>query len=127
MKLKLIQKGNPQKPTAKKKWYATTVNQGMIKKRAISKEIANRSLLTQGDISNVIDNLIDELPKYLVAGNSVKLGEFGSFRLSVSGGGAESKEKFQTTMIKKVKVIFTPGRELRKVFQGIDFEIIKDK
>lgn len=126
MKLKLVQKGNPQKPAERKKWYVSSANQGVVNKRELSKEIAGRSSLTQGDIGNVIDNLIDELPKYLKAGNSVKLGDFGSFRLSVSGEGAESKEKYTTALVKKVKVIFTPGVALKKELQDIHFEIIRD-
>lgn len=127
MKLKLIQRGNPQKPAEAKKWFATTVNQGTVSKRELSKEIAGRSSLTQGDISNVIDNLVDELPKYLASGQSVKLGEFGSFRLSVSGEGANSKEEFHTSLVKKVKIVFTPGLALKKELQDIHFEIKREE
>lgn len=126
MKVKLIEKGNPQNPTAQKKWYPNSVNQGVVSKNQISKEIEEKSSLTKRDINNVIDNLVEQLPKYLLTGNSVKLGEFGSFRLSVSGEGADSKEKFNPSMIKKVKVVFTPGVNLKKELEDIHFQIVKE-
>lgn len=122
MKFKLVKKGNPMKQEQPKKWYATSVNQGVINEEQISKEIAGRSSLTRGDVSNVLENLIDELPKYLIAGNSVKLGNFGSFRLSLSGEGSNTPEEFDTSNIKKVKVIFTPGTGLKKELIDISFE-----
>ena len=122
MKYKLVEKGNPQKPDAPKKWYANPVNQGVISKAQISKEISGRSSLTAGDISNVIENLIEELPKYLIAGNSVKLGEFGTFRLSISGEGSDTKEGYSASNIKSAKVIFTPGTELKKALDAIHYE-----
>ncbi len=126
MKIKLVQRRNPQQPEAAKKWYASPVNQGVISKHHISKEIAGRSSLTRGDISNVLDNLIDELPKYLKAGNSIKLGDFGTLRLSISGTGSDSPETYTTANIKGVKVIFTPGTALKNEINNIHFERIRE-
>ncbi len=122
MKIKLIQRGNPQQPTAPKKWYANPVNQGTISNHQISKEISGRSSLTRGDVINVLDNLIDELPKYLTAGNSIKLGDFGTFRLSIQGTGSDTKEEYNVSNIKNVKVVFTPGKDLKRELEDIHFE-----
>ncbi|MGE0076907.1 MAG: HU family DNA-binding protein [Bacteroidales bacterium] len=122
MKYKLVEKGNPLKPEIPKKWYANPINQGVVSKAQVSKEIAGRSSLTSGDISNVLENLIEELPKYLIAGNSVKLGEFGTFRLSISGEGSDTKEGYKASNIKNAKVIFTPGAALKKALETIHYE-----
>ncbi len=127
MKIRLVQKGNPAQPEAPKKWYANAVNQGTVNKQQISKEIAGRSSLTRGDISNVLDNLIDELPKYLKAGNSVKLGDFGTFRLSVLSKGSDTAESYNTAShVKGVKVIFTPGTALKNELSEIHFEKVNE-
>lgn len=126
MKIKLVKKVNPQQPEAEKKWYANPVNQGVITKHRISKDISGRSSLTRGDISNVLENLIDELPKYLTEGNSVKLGDFGTFRLSISGTGSDSPESYNTANIKKTKVVFTPGAALKRELDNIRFERVSD-
>lgn len=122
MKYRLVQRTNPQKKQDPAKWYANAVNDGKVSKREMAKDIAGRSSLTTGDISNVIENLMDELPKYLTMGKSVSLGEFGTLRLSLSSQGAETSEKFTSKMITNVKVVFTPGVDLKKALADISFE-----
>ena len=53
-------------------------------------------------------------------GKSVKLGDFGSFRLSLSSEGAEDKKKFNTAKIEP-KVIFTPSTEFKEKLQKISY------
>lgn len=125
MKYKLIERRNPQKPEEPKKWFANPVNQGTVSTYQLSKKISGRSSLTRGDISNVLENLIDELPTYLINGHSVKLGDFGTLRLSISGKGSDTPESYTTANIEKVKVIFTPGTKLKKELGDINFELVK--
>ena len=122
MKYKLVQRTNPQDKMAPAKWYANAINEGKIGKREINREIARRSSLTSGDVSNVIENLLDELPKYLMMGKSVCLGEFGTLRLSLASDGAETPEKFNPGMITNVKVVFTPGVDLKKAIKNVSLE-----
>jgi predicted histone-like DNA-binding protein len=126
MKFKLIEKGNPSKPTAPKKYYPSAVNAGKVNINDFADEIAGRSSLTRGDIENVLSNFIDELPTFLKLGMSVQLGEFGTVRLNLSGEGADSVAAFKTETI-AAKVIFTPGVALKKQLEGIHYEIDKSK
>ena len=121
MKYKLVQRANPLDKSADAKWYANAVNEGRITKNDLSKEISGRSSLTRGDVSNVIENLIDELPKYLVMGKSISLGEFGTFRLSLSSEGALSEGEYNVSMIRGARVIFTPGSGLKKAIADIKY------
>lgn len=121
MKYKLVQKANPQR-REQKKWYANAVNGGKVEQKDIAKTIASKSSLTSGDIANVVDNLVEEVPRELAKGNIVKLGDFGSFRISVSSEGVENEKDFNASMIKDIKVIFTPGVEMKKVISQITFE-----
>lgn len=123
MKYKLVEKGTPGKPTAPKKWYANPINSGTVDQKAIAKAIAGRSSLTAGDVANVIENFLEVLPSYLTDGKSVKLGDFGTFRLSISSEGAEKAEDFNAaTQIKTVKTLFTPSTDFKKSLQDIHFE-----
>jgi predicted histone-like DNA-binding protein len=90
--------------------------------RDFAKEIAGRSSLTRGDIENVLNNFLDELPTFLKIGMSVKLGEFGTLRLTLSSEGTPSKEEFTAAKIKGVKVVFTPGAELKKSLADTTYE-----
>lgn len=121
MKYKLIERANPQDRT-KVKWYANPVNDGRITEHEIAKDIVLNSSLSRGDVSNVIQNLLDTLPKYLLMGKSVNLGEFGTLRLSFSSDGVDTVDMFNANMINGVKVIFTPGVELKKSIESISFE-----
>lgn len=125
MKFKTVRRGVPGKPVTEGKWYASAVNAGRFTVRDISKEIAGRSSLTRGDIDNVLTNFVDELPTFLKLGMSVKLGDFGTLRLSLASDGAENKEDFHASNITGVKVIFTPSAELKKQLSDITFEEAK--
>ncbi|AHW58861.1 DNA-binding protein, histone-like, putative [Draconibacterium orientale] len=111
LKYKLIEKANPRDLTAPKKFYASHVSSG---RKTISRDIEDKSSLSRGDISNVLDNLVDQIPKYLLDGQTVSLGDLGSFRLTLSSEGAEQEKNFKSNMIKNVKIIFTPGKMLKE-------------
>jgi predicted histone-like DNA-binding protein len=122
MKFKTVKKGNPSDPSAPKKQYANAVNAGRLGIKDFAKEIAGRSSLTRGDIENVLTNFLDVLPTFLKLGLSVKLGEFGSMRLSIISEGVDEDQQFTANNIKGVKVIFTPGVELKNSLADIKFE-----
>ena len=122
MKYKLIERKNPLQPQAAGKLYAAPVNDGKASQKEIATEIVNLSSLTRGDVSNVIDNLLDTIPKYLLMGKSVSLGELGTLRISFSSEGVETEEEFNVGKISGVKVIFQPGVDLKKAIKGIRFE-----
>lgn len=121
MKYKLIERANPQDRT-KVKWYASPVSDGRVTQRDLAKDIVGNSSLSKGDVANVIENLLDTMPKYLLMGKSVSLGEFGTLRLSFTSEGVESADKFNPNLIAGAKVVFTPGVELKKALEDISFE-----
>jgi predicted histone-like DNA-binding protein len=121
MKYKLTKRVNPQNRT-KEKWYAAPVNDGKVTKTAIATEIVLMSSLSRGDVSNTIENLLDVVPKHLLMGKSVCLGELGILRISFSSEGVENPDDFNVGMIKGTRVIFTPSVELKKAIANIKFE-----
>jgi predicted histone-like DNA-binding protein len=106
MKYKLTKRANPLDRTAEK-WYASPINDGRITKTDLSKELVSMSSLSRGDVSNVIENLLEVVPKYLLMGKSVSLGELGSLRLSFSSEGVDKPEEITVGMIKGASVLFT--------------------
>jgi predicted histone-like DNA-binding protein len=121
MKYKMIGRSNPQDKT-KVKLYATPVYEGKITKNDLTKEVVNLSSLSRGDVSSVIENLLDIFPKYLMMGKSVNLGELGTMRVSFSSEGVDDEKDFHTGKISGVKIVFTPGVELKKQLRDIRFE-----
>ncbi len=126
MKYKLVQRKNPQKPAEPGKWYPQAINAGKVTVRQIVGDISGRSSLTRGDVSNVLENFLDRLPAYLMLGHSVQLGSFGTVRLSITGEGADTNEKYNTDKINAPKVIFTPGVDFKNGLEEITFELVKE-
>jgi predicted histone-like DNA-binding protein len=122
MKYKVIQKINPLHPEQPKKSYASPVNAGKLTVKDFAKEIAGRSSLTRGDVENVLNNFLDELPTFLKLGLSVQLGDFGTFRLTISSEGATEEEAFTAANIKGVKIVFTPSVALKNELKTAPFE-----
>jgi predicted histone-like DNA-binding protein len=122
MKYKIVKRGNPGNPAAPKKQYANAVNTGRFTIRDFAKEIAGRSSLTRGDIENVLNNFVDELPVFLKLGQSVQLGGFGTLRLTLVSEGVDEDKSFGADDIKGTRVIFTPGVELKSSLKDIKFE-----
>jgi predicted histone-like DNA-binding protein len=121
MKYKLIQRKNPRDLT-KVKWYALPVSNGRVNKPELSAEIVSLSSLSRGDVSNVIENMIDVIPKYLLMGKSVSLGELGIFRISFSSDGVDDPGEFTVALIRGVRIIFIPSPMLKKAIENLRFE-----
>jgi len=121
LKYKLIERANPRDLTAPKKWYATPVLSGKKDIRSLSTDIADISSLSRGDVSNVLTNLVERIPKELLEGNSVSLGELGTLRIGFSSEGVAGEKDFKTAKIKDIKVIFTPGKLIKEEIQKAKF------
>ena len=122
MKYKLVQKANPLEPDTERKWYASPVKAGTINNYQLSKGIAAKSFLARGAVMNVIENMVDEIPRYLTEGYSVNLTNLGTLRLSLSSEGVNDPKDFATENIKSTRVVFTPSPEFKKILEKIDFK-----
>ena len=80
--------------------------------------IEKRSGVSSASVKAVLDALQYEVLQTLSDGNSVRLGDLGSFRLTMHGEGAstakEAKEK-GANLIKRVSVRFTKSSTMRMV------------
>ncbi len=117
---RLVQKANPLDQEHKQR-YATSVNAGKIDTRMIAKTLSQKSSLTTGDVMNVLENLMEEILRWLSQGYSVSLGELGTFRLSLSSQGVKEQKEFNTRTIKK-KVVFLPSKSFKSELKTIPFE-----
>lgn len=110
-----VERPNP--ITKEKKWYASPRQTGKRDLKSMSKDLADVSSLSAGDVQNVIVNLVDQMPKWLMEGISVRLDGFGSFRLSFSSEGVAAKEDVSATNITDVRIIFDADDNLKDRIQ----------
>lgn len=128
MKYKVIQKRNPQKPEEAKKYYATPVWDGKIGITELSEIIAGRSSLTTGDVANVLNNLLDEMPRLMLMGKSVDLGLLGILHISFGSLGAATAEEFTTSLIRDPKIVFRASSMMKKkVMDNIKYVRVTEK
>lgn len=121
LKYKLVERGNPSDKTAAKKFYARPVKTGTKTVASLSTDIADISSLSRGDVNSVITNLVERIPKELLEGRSVSLGELGTLRIGFSSEGVDSEKDFHTSKIKGLKVIFTPGKLIKDELPKANF------
>ena len=112
LQFNVIEKVNPL--TREKKWYAAPRLTGSRDLKNLSKDLSEVSSLSAGDVQNVIVNLIDQLPKWLMEGYSVKLDGFGSFRLSFSSEGEIVKDDVSADSIKDIYILFVPDVAIKE-------------
>lgn len=118
--IKFVIKGkkNPQKKT-ETKYYAQAAAATPITLPQIVKMIEKRSTVSSSDIKAVLDALQFEIIQALQNGNSVRLGDLGSFHITINSNGLSSEEaakKNGAKLIKKVSVQFVKSAEMGRAF-----------
>ncbi|GHT13048.1 hypothetical protein AGMMS4956_08610 [Bacteroidia bacterium] len=123
VKLKKMQRINPQDRQGERKWYLIQERSGSVGLSEIAKEISDRSSLTFGDVQNVLRNLLEVLPVYIRLGQTIHLEGFGSFHISVTSDGKSTPDALTVHDVRNARLLFKPGVELKKSIEGLQFEI----
>jgi predicted histone-like DNA-binding protein len=114
LKFKLIKKGYPKNTNSPKKYYATHVKTGTRKLHNIVKDVSVNPSINQKEIRQIIKQVTEIIPDYLLNGESVRLGDLGTIRLSFNSEGVDQAKDFSPDMIKNIKVIFTPSPKFKE-------------
>lgn len=124
VKFKLAFKKNPQKRDEPGKWYANPIVSNALDTRAVCRAVTRNTTVAPTELEASMSLVCDGIPAQLQQGNSVRIGSLGTMRLSFGSAGAENIDAFNAaTMIKNVKVIFTPSKELMgAIHDGLSFE-----
>ena len=122
IKYAVIQRPKPGDPNAPKKFCAIVQNEGEVTLRDLAEQIAQISTVSSIDTMAVLESLLQVLPDHLLNSRIVRLGDFGSFFVTLSSDGADSEDAFSTTMIKKVRVNFRPGKLIKNQMKSASFE-----
>ena len=122
VKYNVIQKAYPGDPTGPKKFYANSIADGEVSLRNLSKEIAQTSSISESDVYATLIDLAKMLSKHLSVGKIVRLGDFGSFQISISSEGMDAMNKVNSASIKSAKILFRPGLDLRDTLATLKYE-----
>lgn len=119
--LKPVQRPNPQDPKAPRKWYPVQYTTKMVDESEVAELIADETTLNPMEAQMAIRQLRKVVQRLLLDGKSVKLGNWGSFNITLSTEGAETAEALTARNVKSVNMNFQPGAELKAALQKADF------
>lgn len=95
----------------KKLYYPRLVKTGeIVDTQKLAKLISEKSTLTEGDVHNVVRNLMSVMREQLLNSKSVKLDGLGTFTMiaRAGGNGVETLDEVSSTQITKLHCRFTP-------------------
>lgn len=119
-------------PIAKSaKYYPQIAPTTPVTLAQIVKRIEKRSTVSSADMKAVLDALQYEVIEALQNGNSVRLGDLGSFHLSIKANGSATSDEARRTganTIKAVNVQFTKSTAMRDALSpsGVEFGLQED-
>lgn len=88
----------------------------------ICTRISNYCTASRGEILLVLDGLIQVMNEALADGESIHLGEFGSFRMVAGSKGASTVDGFNTALFNRAHIVFYPGTMLINTARTASFE-----
>jgi len=113
---------NPQDITAPEKFYAAAISNGEVDMEKLSELIAYQTTLTPPDIYAVLMALEHNAISQLEEGKIVKLGNLGTFRVSISSQGVDTAEAVTADAITKRRILFRPGKKLQRLLNNLTFK-----
>ena len=105
-----------------KRWYAAVANDGEVTIDDLTAQIEKFSALSEADIRGVIIALENVIQDNLVNGKIIRLDKLGSFYPSLSSNGANTKEEFNSSLIKEAKVNYRPGKRIANALKTALFK-----
>jgi len=121
-KYKEVPRKNPLDQSVQAKYYASPIYNGNFTLKELAKQISDLSTISRVDTLAVLDAFLYLIPDQLKSGMVIRLGDFGSFRLTLSSHGAENTGILTSNHIKKAHVRFRAGKEFGNQLKSINFE-----
>ncbi|MDR1605517.1 MAG: HU family DNA-binding protein [Streptococcaceae bacterium] len=109
-------------PYAPQRYYAMAKARGDVNLKQLGKEITQRSTVNHADTLAVLESLTQLLGEHIMAGDIVRLGDLGDFRITLSSAGTATAEEFTSAQIEKARIRFRPGQDLREVLQNLTYK-----
>lgn len=127
IKFNIIPRKNPINKEVK--YYAQMAPVNPVTLGEVAEAISNQSTVTLHDCKAVLSALQEQIALNLRNGNSVRLGDLGSFHPVIKSSGALSADEFSTSHIKGLKVCFNMSSPMRYMLSkqnpSVKFEVVR--
>lgn len=104
-----------------RKYHPVANKRSTINIDMLTDEIAALSTVNGADVSAVLYGLLEIITKFLDQGNSIELGSLGYLRVSFNSEGSETEEEVSPANITRRRVLFQPGKKLKKMLNNLEF------
>ena len=111
IKYLLISRKNP--ITKEYAYHASAIPVTPVKIDEIAENISATCTVNSADVKAVLDALQTQVIRCLRNGQSVRLGDLGSFHARIASASAATEEDFTPENIRGVRVRFTPSSKMR--------------
>ena len=123
----VVPRYNPREKGSPPKYYAQAQASGDVNIREMSERIQQTCTVTKADVYAVLVALEDVIVEALQNGEIVRLGELGTFQVSLSGKGAETSDDYDASLIKKARINFRPGLTLAGMLSSLSYSKVSIK
>lgn len=118
----VIQKRNPQNPTAPEKFYADIVGDGQTTLDDLAKYASTVSTVSKADILAVLESTFSKIADDVADGKIVYVGEYFTLQAGGSSEGKDTADEVNASSIKSVKTIFRPGKMIKNALKLAEFK-----
>ena len=112
---------NPRDKDASPKFYGHVQASGDISIREMSERIQATCTVHKSDVYAVLVALEDVVAEAIQNGEIVRLGDLCTLQVSLSGKGALTEDDYNTSLIKRAKINFRPGRVLADSLTSLSY------
>ncbi|PZX12746.1 putative histone-like DNA-binding protein [Breznakibacter xylanolyticus] len=122
----LIPQTPPGNPHSTPKYYARAKSRREFTFRQLSQEVAQASTtVSDTDMMAALNLLTKIMKRHLENGEIIRLGDFGSFQISITSEGADSPAQFTSSLIRGGKILFRPGTDLKEMLTTLKYEKVE--
>jgi predicted histone-like DNA-binding protein len=104
------------------KFYASAKTTGETNINKLIERIEKISTVSGADIRGVLYALVDVVPEEMAEGNIVRIGDLGSFRVSISSEGHDNEDDVSSNSVTDSRVIFSPGDKFDRMLNNLTFQ-----
>ena len=124
LKYRLVKRKDMSKDAAEgaELYYAQTSISKKVDLNRICSRISKYSTASRGDILLVLDGLITVMNESLADGESIHLGDFGSFRMVAGSKGSSTEKDFNSSLFNRAHIVFYPGTMLLDIVRDASYE-----
>ncbi len=122
IKYNVVQKVNPQKRNDPKKYYASAKSDGEVTLKQLAKRISNMNTVNSADTLAVLDSLEQVMLEELAEGRTVRLGDFGTFSITLSSTGMDKEDEVTAFSIKGCRIQFRPGPGMKNLTKTVSYQ-----